>query len=230
MMLHRSLIFAALLGTAATAAQADDRSFPAGAFDRVEVSGSSDVTITTGRAVAVTANGSAAALDHLDIHVSGNKLVISTKKTSGWSWTHNKVTVAVSVPMIRGIDSSGSADITINAVKTPSFTSSQSGSGDLSIGALDADSADFTLSGSGDARAAGRCGAGSVKISGSGDIDIGGLKCATLRASVFGSGDINAFATQTASASVAGSGDIRIRGGASCSISRGGSGDIDCSH
>jgi hypothetical protein len=218
-----------LLAGSAAAAHADERSFPVTGFNRVAVAGAADVDVTTGQAVSVRATGPAAALDQLDIRVSGDRLVIGTKKNSGWHWGSNDhVKVFVTVPMIEGLGVSGSSDVHVSAVKTARFDASVSGSGDLDLPAVDADSVSLSIAGSGDIKAAGRCGALSIEISGSGDVNTSGLHCTTLTASVAGSGDISAFATRTAVAKTAGSGDIRVRGGAACTMSKAGSGSIDC--
>jgi hypothetical protein len=229
MMTRLSMIMAAALVAGTVAAHADERSFPVTGFDRIEVTGSADVRVATGKPVAVSASGSAKALDRLDIHVERNTLVIGTKKGSGWGWNNDgKVTVAVAVPMISAANVAGSADVAVDRVKTGTFESTISGSGNVALPALEADAVRFSVSGSGDIKAAGRCGALKVNVAGSGNVDTSTLRCTTLDTSVAGSGDLDAYATQTASISVAGSGDVRVRGGARCTTTKAGSGSVSC--
>ena len=214
----------------ATPAFAAERAFPVGAFDRLAVEGSPNVAVTTGRAPGVHASGSADALDKLDIRVEGGTLRIGTKRGVSWSWRDSGgVRVAVTVPMLRGVDVSGSSDVNVDRVKAPDFAANTSGSGSVRVAALDVDRASFATSGSGGMEAAGRCGAGTVKVAGSGDMKLGALRCETLSASVAGSGSVDAFATRTATLATMGSGDITVAGGARCAVSTAGSGTARCS-
>jgi hypothetical protein len=215
----------------AAAAHAEERSFPVTNFDRISSAGSADVFVTTGKAASVRAEGSKDALDRLDIGVSGDRLKLGQKKNSwnmGWS-DSGKVKIHVTVPMVRGVDLSGSGMIKVDTIKVPEFSAAISGSGEAHFPALDADLVRLSISGSGEFDASGRCGEARVDVAGSGDVRIGGLRCTSLRASIAGSGDIDAYATQTANISIAGSGDARIRGGAKCTTSKAGSGDVTCS-
>ncbi len=225
----RSAIFAAAI-LAAVPALADERSFPVDDFHGLALAGSPDVTVATGRAASVRAEGSAAALDRLEIYVDGGTLRIRTKKGLDWSWRdHGKVRIAVTVPMLRAVDVAGSGDVVVDTVKVRDFAGTISGSGSLNVAMLDADASSFAVSGSGTVTAAGRCGSGAAKIAGSGDLKLSGLRCATFSASVAGSGTIDAFATQTATLATMGSGDIRLAGGARCTTSTAGSGRVHCS-
>lgn len=225
-----NLVLAAVALIAAVPVAAAERSFPVGDFAGLALAGSPDVTVTTGRAASVRASGSDAALDRLDIRVENGTLKIGTKRGVDWSWRdHGRVTIAVTVPMLDAVDVAGSGDVVVDRVKAPRFSGSISGSGSLTLAALDADATNFAVAGSGSVTAAGRCGAGSVKVAGSGDLKLAGLKCATLSASVAGSGSVDAFATQTATLATMGSGDIRLTGGARCTVSTAGSGKAHCS-
>lgn len=215
--------------TAATPAFADDMSFPVGSFDRLSLGGSPDVVVTTGKAVSVRATGEQKILDRLDIRVESGVLKIGYKK-GNWSWNWGNTTpvrIAVTVPMLRGVDLGGSGSIVVDRVKVPSFGASVGGSGTIRVASLDAERASFQVGGSGSINAAGRCGDTDATVGGSGSLRLSALKCATLTASIGGSGDI-AFASRTAKVSVAGSGDARIAGGAKCSVSKVGSGSVVC--
>ncbi len=228
----RFVAAAAVLVTTIAAAPVDaaDRNFSVGDFSSLELTGSPDVTVVTGQAASVRASGSDAALDRLEIGVSGGTLKIGSKRGLDWSWRdHGRVTIAVTVPMLRAVDVSGSGDIVVDRVKSHDFTAAIAGSGSIRVAALDADLTNFSIAGSGSVTAAGRCSAGTAKIRGSGDLKLTALKCATLSANVTGSGSIDAYATQTATLSTTGSGDIRVTGGARCTVSSTGSGKAHCS-
>ena len=223
------LIAAAVLFTAVPALAAE-RGFQVGDFHGLSLAGSPDVTVTTGHAPSVHATGSDVALDRLDIGVEGGTLKIGTKRGLDWSWKdHGRVTIVITVPMLREVAIAGSGDVTVDTVKVRDFAGTVAGSGSLHLPALDADHASFEVTGSGTIAATGRCGSGTAKITGSGDLKLAALKCATLSANVTGSGSIDAFATQTAAVATMGSGDINITGGARCTVSSAGSGKAKCS-
>ena len=221
-----ALVAALLLGSAA---HADQRAFPVGNFDRLASSGSADITVTTGKTPGVQVEASKETLDRMDIRVDGSTLRIGMKK-SGWGvhWDTGKIKVAVTVPMLRSVDLSGSGSVGVDRIKVPEFSASIAGSGEARFPSLDADLVKLSVSGSGDVDAAGRCGEVRVDVAGSGDINIGKLQCTKLSTSIAGSGDVEAYATSVANISIAGSGDARVRGGAKCTISKAGSGTVTC--
>lgn len=228
-MIRSATLLAATL-LAAAPAFATDRGFPVGDFHGLALAGSPDVTVTTGHASSVRASGSPEALDRLEIGVEGGVLKIGTKRGLDWSWRdHGRVTIAVTVPMLREVDIAGSGDVVVDRVKVRDFAANIAGSGSLHLPALDTDHAAFDVAGSGTVTAAGRCGSGSASIKGSGDLKLAALKCATLSASVAGSGSLDAYATQTATLATMGSGNITVTGGARCTVSTAGSGKARCS-
>ncbi len=224
----RLVVTAAIL--VAAPALAAEQSFPVGGFDRIALGGSPDVTVTTGGAVSVRATGEQKALDRLDIRVEGGVLKIGTKRGSwniGWS-DYGKVRIAVSVPMVRGVEVGGSGSIGVDRVKTPDFAVAVGGSGSVRVAALDTGRAHFDVGGSGSIAASGRCGSADMNIGGSGNLRLAGLKCDTLNAAVAGSGDIDAHASQSAAVSIVGSGDVRVGGTSKCSVATRGSGRATC--
>lgn len=223
------ILFAVLLAGAGTAASAAEQSFPVGGFDRIALGGSPNVTVTTGSGVSVRASGDQRAIDRLDIRVEGGVLRIGNKRGGNWNWSnYGPVRIAVTVPMIRGVEIGGSGSVAVDRIKVPTFAGSIGGSGSMQIGALDTADASFSIAGSGNVEAAGRCDTAKIDVAGSGRLRLAGLKCQTLSASIAGSGDIDATALRTASVSVNGSGDARIAGGARCSVSKHGSGSVIC--
>lgn len=224
----RTIIIGLLAVTSASAVSAAERGFPVGNFDRIAVSGSSDVTVTTGQAVSVRAVGDDAALDRLEIVIEDGALQIRSKRHLGMGWSRDKTRVFVTVPMLRGAGVAGSGNVVVDRIETADFTASVSGSGSLRLPSLTASKSRFSVAGSGNVSAAGSSKEVRASVAGSGSLDIAGLKASVLTASVSGSGGVDAFATTTANVSVAGSGDVRVRGGARCAVSKAGSGSVDC--
>ena len=215
---------------ACAGAQAAERNFTVASFDSVEASGSQTVSVATGKAASVRAEGSAADLDKLDIRVDGGKLEIGTKSKWGAGWSSSgPVRVFVTVPMVREVAVAGSGSVSVDRVKVPTFSAEVAGSGSARIAALDAQNANFSTAGSGSVEASGTCTDAKAETAGSGAIRIGGLKCATLKAETAGSGDIDAFASKSADISIMGSGTVHVAGGAKCTTSTMGSGKAICS-
>ncbi|KPF78857.1 hypothetical protein IP88_02995 [alpha proteobacterium AAP81b] len=210
-------------------ASAAERGFPATGFDRVEATGSEDVTIVTGGAPSVTATGPQARLDRLDIRVEGNTLRIGHKRGMNLSWSSgDDVRIRVTMPALAGIELTGSGNVTADRGSGAAFGAKVTGSGDLSIARLDSSRPTLSITGSGNLTAAGRCDAATLSVAGSGDLILDKLVCNSADVSVMGSGDVRVTARQTASANLMGSGDIVITGGAKCTTRKMGSGDISC--
>lgn len=218
------LILAALAGVSANAAE---RRFDASGFDKVAVGGADNVVIRHGNKFSVVATGAQDDLDRLEIGVKAGTLGIGRKK-SMWNLSSKAVTIAVTLPALRGVSLGGSADVEADKGAADVFEMKIGGSGDLSIGQLDAKTVTASVSGSGNLKAGGRCGALNVRLAGSGDVDLSGLACTNADIRVAGSGDVLARASGQAAISVAGSGDVTITGGAKCTRKVAGSGDVVC--
>lgn len=213
---------------AAASANAAERRFDLGGFDKVAVSGSDDVSIRHGTGFSVVATGAQDDLDKLDIKVEGGQLKVG-RKSSGWNWSGKDVAVAVTMPALRGLAISGSADVRADKGAADVFDVRVSGSGNVDVASLDAKTTNVSVSGSGDVRMAGRCGAQNVKVAGSGNVDLLALNCVNSAISVAGSGDVMARASGQAAISIAGSGDVTITGGAKCTKKVAGNGNVRCS-
>jgi hypothetical protein len=216
-----------------SAGPATTRNYQVGAFDRLEVAGPYDVTVTTGSAPSVRASGGEQAIERMVVEVKGGTLKIHTKKRSGFhfGWSKNHpVKLTVTVPALAGAEIAGSGDISVNKVAGDFFEAGVAGSGNLRLGEINVKRLKAGIAGSGEIHAGrGRAAAADYEIAGSGDIDGGGVIAQTASVSIAGSGNVSAHATGTASVDIAGSGDVRVTGGAKCSVSKAGSGNVQCS-
>ena len=185
----------------------ETRGFQVGAFEKIDLAGSPDVTVQVGGAPSVRAEGSKEALDRLDIRVEGGTLRIGNKGNGGWSfgWHHNgHVRIYVTAPSLAGAAIAGSGDIRVDKISGARFDASIAGSGDLAVDHMEVGEAHFSIAGSGDVSAAGKAGKATYQTAGSGDIRAGGLEAGTASVSVMGSGDVQAHASQSADVSVMG--------------------------
>ena len=223
------------LSTGADSGTRVERNYPVSGFTGVAVAGAYDVTVHSGPATSVSANGSETALDNMRIEVKDGTLVISHAQHRmfgiGWGgWQGNgPVSLVVTVPGLDHASIAGSGGIAIDKVGGPRFKGEVAGSGDLKLAAVDADNVSFEIAGSGGISAAGKAKSVNYEIAGSGDIDAAGLIAETARLSIAGSGGISGHATGTADIEILGSGDVTLTGGAKCTIEKHGSGDVRCS-
>lgn len=212
-----------------------DRSFPVAGFTGIEVAGPYEVSVRTGAAPSVHANGSEQALDRLRVVVKDGILEIGSERKHGWSfgwgnWQHKgPVSLIVTVPSLDSASIAGSGDIKVDKVRGARFKGEIAGSGALDLAAIDVGEVSLEIAGSGSVRAAGKAKSVKYEIAGSGDIDAAGLTADSADLSIAGSGGIKGRATGTAKIEVMGSGDIELTGGAKCSVSKSGSGDVRCS-
>lgn len=208
-------------------AVAAERSFPAGSFDKLRVTGPMDVKVTTGPKASVRAVGATRDLDRLEIAVRDGTLVIGSK-SGVWNWGDD-LDVFVTTPSLSAVALTGAGDVDVNHISGPKTELSVTGSGDLDVDSLQSEQVSITLTGSGDVEVDGRCTSGQFQLSGSGDIDADGLVCRTLDIAVRGSGDVEANASDTATINILGSGDVTVIGGARCKTTARGSGTARCS-
>jgi hypothetical protein len=206
------------------------KDYKVGDFKAIESAGSYDVTVKTGSAPSVRAEGPENLLARLRIEVKGDKLQISPDKSRNFHWGHGaKIMIAITVPELRAASLAGSGSMTVDKVTGDSFEGNIAGSGELDLPAIDVKSAKFNIAGSGTARVAGKATAAEYSIAGSGDLDGAGLQSQDVKINIAGSGNIAAKATGTATGAVMGSGNVTITGGAKCDVKKMGSGSIDCS-
>lgn len=209
------------------------RDYKVATFDKIEVAGPFEVTVTTGGQPSVHASGPSNLLEKMEVVVEGGVLKIRPEKRSSmfnWNFGRNgKATVAVSVPMLSQAAVAGSGGIAIDKISGARFKGGIAGSGDMRLGTIDAGAVELSIAGSGDVTATGKAKSVSYEIAGSGDIDAKGLVAETAEISIAGSGNVAAHATGTAEVEMVGSGNVSMTGGAKCSVDKAGSGDVTCS-
>jgi hypothetical protein len=207
------------------------RDFPVGAFDKISLTGSSNVVVTVGGAPSVRAEGDTALLEKLEIKVENGVLRIGYKKGNwsfGWGKDHGPVTVHVSAPSLTGAEVAGSGGMKIDKVAGGDFAGEIAGSGEIELASLSARNASFSIAGSGGVTARGTAETADFDITGSGDVRAAGLQVKRAKVSIAGSGNVEARAVETASIDIMGSGDVVITGGAKCSVNKMGAGDVRC--
>ncbi|HYW14599.1 MAG TPA: head GIN domain-containing protein [Allosphingosinicella sp.] len=207
------------------------RNFQVGAFDRISLTGASNVVVTVGGAPSVRAEGDLALLEKLEIKVENGILRIGYKKgdwSFGWRKDRQPVTVHVSAAALRGAEVAGSGDMKIDKIEGGDFAGEIAGSGEIELASLRARNAKFSIAGSGGVTASGSAETAEFDIAGSGGVRAAGLQVRSAKVSIAGSGNVETKATESASVDIMGSGDVVVTGGARCSVNKMGSGDVRC--
>ena len=228
-----ALMASAACGREERPGPATTRNYQVAGFERIEVGGPYEVTVTTGGAPSVRASGGERAIEQMIVEVVDGALRIHTRKRSGMNFGGSRggpVQLAVTVPRLSGAEIGGSGSVTVDKVAADSFAAGVAGSGELRLGQVDVKRFKAEIAGSGAINAGkGRADMVEYEIAGSGGIEGGGLVAQVANVSIAGSGEVSANATSTASVDIAGSGDVRVTGGAKCTVSKAGSGDVRCS-
>lgn len=231
-----AVIAGAAIATAACTAKSEQdpgpiasKDFSVSDFKRIESAGSYDVTVRTGSAPSVRAEGPQNVLDNLVIEVKGDELQIHPKNGVNFNWGKSApVKIAITVPALHGATIAGSGTLSVDKVVADAFKGTIAGSGDLSLPSVKAKSVEFEIAGSGSASIGGAAETAKYVIAGSGELDAAELKSKDVQLTIAGSGAIDANASGTVKGEILGSGEARITGGAKCSVDKMGSGSIVC--
>jgi len=209
-------------GTGAT------RSFSASGFTGVELRGSDDVDVRTGKNFSVTAEGDSKVLDLLDVRVVDGTLRVGRRDSKdSWSGRERGARIHVVMPRLTAAAVGGSGNMTVDRAEGD-FDGAVSGSGNLRIADLRGNATELSVAGSGDLDIAGSASKLSASVAGSGNIDARKLTAASADVSIAGSGNVLGTVKGPASVSIVGSGDAELGGGANCTVNKVGSGEARC--
>lgn len=201
-----------------------------GEFQAVAVSGNINLKLrqSSQESVEVRAENNLLPLLETVVETSSNgkTLFVRWKKGSQLR-IHGSPTVDVTVVRLQSLATSGSSDITAEALKLPQLAVSISGAGDVNLNQLNGDELTLKIAGSGDFKASGQVSKLKINVSGSGDVRTEALKADDVIVSIAGSGDASVHADKTLSVSIAGSGDVSYRGDAQVKSTIAGSGSVN---
>src|SRR5688572_21940830 len=114
------LLLAVLIVATASPVLAAERRYSVTDFDRVQVDGPYQVTLTTGASSSARATGSTAALDRLSIDVQGRTLRVRTNASAwgGYPGTPAELaTVALTTRDLQAVTVNGSGNLAIDKAK-----------------------------------------------------------------------------------------------------------------
>lgn len=180
-------------------------------YDKISVSGSFTVTLTSGKEGKISLTGEENILDYVITEVEGTNLKIKFKKHSNINY-NKKIQVTIPIEQIKSIALSGSGSITSETeIKAAHLQTAQSGSGKISLH-VNTQKIDAALSGSGQLVLSGSTTNFDIALSGSGRVDSNKMKSENVSAQVSGSGRVNLTTSQSITAVVSGSGQINYSG------------------
>jgi hypothetical protein len=224
----RFLILALALSAPAKAAE---RRYSVTDFDRLQVDGPYQVSLTTGRSTSAVATGDQAALDRVSIEVQGKVLRIRPNR-SAWGGPagggNGSVRIAVTTQDLRSATVIGSGAVEIDRARALRFDVNLSGSGRIAIGAVDADQLGLGLLGAGKIVLGGKAKTLRATISGSGDLDAAGLRAEDAELKADTSGSIRIGVGRAAKVAATGAGDVTITGRPACTVTQTGAGRVSC--
>lgn len=186
-------------------------------------------------------------LERIITEVEGGVLRIHQRAGGSWWRDSGPIRILITYRQLDGLEMSGSADVTTDAlaaetfrigitgssnIEVPAMTADNlyirvSGSGDLDVGELVVETAQVTVSGSGDVQLAGETAALTVSVNGSGNVDGADLETGQAEVTVSGSGDVEVWAREMLDVRISGSGNVSYRGEPEVSSRISGSGDLD---
>jgi hypothetical protein len=191
-------------------------------FNRIDVGGDFDVEVKVGEAQSIRLTGDDNLLPLVETKVRGGELEIDY---DGSYRSRDDIKIAITVPRLSGIHSSGSSDVNVTGVRSAAFDAVVSGSSDLWVEG-DFGDLDASVSGSGEITMDGTADDVDANVSGSGELDLFSVPARTARVVVTGSGEVGLDVKEDLRATVTGSGDVHYTGDPSVSSRITGSGSV----
>jgi len=197
---------------------------PANNFNKVISSGDFEVYITKGMKLEVVVNAEQNILPYIETTFSENTLLISQRSLHNFK-TRLPMKVYVTLPVLTGVNQSGSGLITTDYFSAERIGLFVSGSGSITT-SVDANIVDASISGSGWLKITGDATESNLTISGPGNINSHNLMVNNCNAIISGSGYMQVYALKAISARISGSGNVYYTGNPGVETKISGSGKV----
>ena len=226
----RIMLAAALLAATAPA-QAAERRFTVSGFEKVQVEGPFQITLTTGKGSNAVATGSAQALDRVSVQVEGRTLRIRPNR-SAWGSApkpgEGGVSIALSTHELTSVTVAGSGSLSVDKARGMRFDAALSGSGRIAIGSIDVDKLNLQLFGAGSIAASGKTKTLRAAITGQGTLDAAALSADDADIAADTTGTIALGVRRAVKIASSGAGDVTIGGAPACTVTGAGAGRVRC--
>lgn len=220
------MAFLLLAAGAAAPAAAAARDFPVAGFNSIDAGGTADVSVHTGAAFAVHADGDDDAVQALLIDADGATLRIRFRP--GTRLLRGKVRVTVSMPRLNAVRASGTGAIAVDRVAGPAFMADMSGVGSLKLPSVAVERLKLAVSGTSHVLAVGTASHVDLDLSGTGGIDAGGLVARDGRIEASGVGSVSAQVNGPVEITASGVGKVSVAGHPACTVHRSGIASVRC--
>lgn len=160
-----------------------------GAFDEVEFDGIGTMEIVHGAKHTITITADENLIELIGVDVNSNRLRVRVKKPT---ISKNGITINVTTPKIKAVDSQGAASVTVSSIDSESFSATQSGVGSMSL--------------------QGKTTSLNIDLSGAGRINAKELEARKVDATVSGVGTVKVNAIEHLKAHVSGAGSVVYSG------------------
>lgn len=183
-----------------------------GNFKRIDAGSAFEVEVKIGSPASVEVEADDNLMPIIETRVSGDELNIHTK--GSYSITNGHMKVFITAPEIRGVKSSGAANIKVlDVLKSDErITFESSGAGNIKA-VVDAPKVKAEVSGAGDIELSGRTKDYTVSASGGGNVKSSDLLTENTDADVSGAGSVHVHASVSLKAEASGAGNVYYRGG-----------------
>jgi hypothetical protein len=212
---------AAYAASLAVPAAAAERSYTLTDFDRVQVEGPYQVSLTTGLSSGARASGSAEALERVSVEVQGHTLRIRTNRSAWGGYPGERAGPVIIEATTRDLAAgavTGSGSLVVDKAKGLRLDLSVSGSGRLGVASVEADNLVVGLLGSGRIALGGKAKQLRATIQGSGDFEGAALVAQDAVVVADTGGTVTVAAARTAKVTATGPGDVVILGSPSCTL------------
>lgn len=180
-------------------------------FDKIAISSVEELTIEYGREFRVVVSLDENLQTFYEAKVSGSTLNLGFKPGTSVS-NLTKLKVAITMPKLEGIDSSGATTVTVGkGFSGSAFEANLSGSGSLS-GYFEYASLSFETSGSGSFNVGGKADSVDISISGAGSFSGRGLSAVSASVEISGMGSVELTVSGSLDADVSGMGTVTYHG------------------
>ena len=196
-----------------------------GSFKRIDAGSAVEVELKIGSPASVVVEADDNLLPIIETSVRGDELNIHTK--GSYNITDGHMKVFVTAPEIRGVKSSGAANIKVlDVLKSDDrVTFEASGAGNIKA-AVEAPKVKADVSGAGDIDLSGRTKDYKVSASGGGNVKSAELLTENTDADVSGAGSVHVHASVSLKAEASGAGSVYYKGGASVQSNTSGAGSV----
>jgi hypothetical protein len=197
--------------------------FDVPAFQAIELTGSTAVTLVQSRTLRVSVDVDDNLQALFEPRVRDGTLSLHFRE----SVQATKLRIVVSVWALEQVTLGGSASLQSELLVAKHLTLRAGGSGVIRLPDLTAERVDVQLSGSANARLAGQANELALSLGGSGTLDASALQVRRAVAEMGGSSHARVFASERLGGSIGGSSQLRYRGEARVNVARGGSARVE---